>query len=192
MRLHNGNMKYFILAIVIGCLVPSISFGKKISIRKVMVIQRDALIETEMAPLLLAKDQNNWRKVDQRLGENAKYENKFRNYKIESGKEEPNTGDLARYRFFVTKGTNKKEPLSSDPISGVEILAKGNFLLLEPLILINTTNWERVDLANAAEITPYFSIIRYSSKTNKILVAQFDCAYDCPKTDKTTIWEIGF
>ena len=96
--------------------------------------------------ILLVKDENNWKKVDQALGENAKYESKLRKFKIESGREEPDAGDLARYRFFIIKETGKKELLTPEPISGVDILADGNFLLLEPLILVNTINWERIDL----------------------------------------------
>jgi hypothetical protein len=60
------------------------------------------------------------------------------------------------------------------------------------LILVDTASWKRTDLAKAANLTPYFSVIRYSSAQNKLLVAQFDCAFDCPKDDKMTIWEIAW
>jgi hypothetical protein len=183
------HLCFFVVNLVLW---TSPTFGKNISSKKIMVFPRASSIEKEIASFLLSTNKNDWRKVDQTLGGNAKYENKSRKYKIESGHEEPDTGDLTRYRFFLTKADGKKEPLATDPITEVEVIKNGQFLLLEPLILVNTRTWEKVDLAAGANISPYFSVVRYSANSNKILIAQFDCAYDCPKTDKTTIWEIDF
>jgi hypothetical protein len=187
-------MKFLKVAILFSFfIISSFALGRNVTAKKIKVIPRSSSIkEIELASIFLAKDLNNWRKVDQILVENQKYENKSRKFKIDSGKELPNSGDLSRSHFFITKNHGKKEPLSPNPISGLKILDEGKFLILEPLILVDTTTWEKIDLAKAANIHPYFSVIRYSSKSNKILVAQFDCAYDCPKTDKTTIWEISF
>jgi hypothetical protein len=185
-------MKYFVIVFALSHLTTSVAFGKTVTAKKIQVIPRSTPLEGNAITAFFPKDEKDWRVVDQTLGENAKYENINRKYKIESGKEEPDAGDLSRYRFFLTKVAQKKEPLVSVPLSYVQILAGGDFLLLEPLILINTRTWERTDLAKSANISPYFSVLRYSPKGRKILISQFDCAFDCPTTDRTTIWEIGY
>lgn len=183
-------MKNFATAIVVCFFVGPVSFGKSISAQKIKELPRSTTIVSGMIPA--PKGESDWRDVDQILGENAKYENKDQNFKIASGKEEADAGDLARSRFFLTKGAGKKEPLASEPLAYVYILSGGEFLLLEPLILIDTRTWQRTDLAAAAKISPYFSVLRYSPKGRKLLVAQFDCAADCSKSEKTTVWQIAF
>src|SRR5438105_1256438 len=109
--IQNQLMMKYILAVSIIIFSGTHSFGKGVTARIIKVIPRSASIETEISPILLATAQNKWKEVDQRLGENASYENKKRKFRIESGKEELDAGDLSRYRFYVIKGKNQKEAL---------------------------------------------------------------------------------
>jgi hypothetical protein len=114
-------MKNFATAFVVCFFVGPVSFGKSISAQKIKELPRSTTIASGMIPA--PKGESDWRNIDQILGENAKYENKDQNFKIDSGKKP--TPAICRGLFFLTKGAGKKEPLASEPLAYVYILSGG-------------------------------------------------------------------
>ncbi|MEO5668302.1 MAG: hypothetical protein ABIR96_09605 [Bdellovibrionota bacterium] len=172
--------------------ITDCALALSVTATKVKVFSRSASIDEELAQFLRTDGDKNWESPAIELGENAKFEAKSKKFKIESAAEDPDSGDLARFRFFLTKKGQRKEPLSADAMSSVTVLAGEKFLILEPLVIIDTEKWVKTDLADSAKLSPYFKILRFSPKTSTLLVAQFDCAYDCPKDNKTSFWKITF
>ncbi|MBY0413012.1 MAG: hypothetical protein K2Q18_02550, partial [Bdellovibrionales bacterium] len=156
---------------------------------KLAEIPRSADIDKEIAVVLSKSDQS-WEKFTSPIASAKSIFNaKNRAFSIESGIEE-SVGDLARYKFTITKD-KKKSPIGTGPISWVQVSPDEQYIFYEPLRGINTKNWQEFDLEKSLEMNGYFKLLRYSSKMKKVIIAQFDCAFDCPKTDKFTVLEVS-
>lgn len=176
--------KYFFVALLLSsiCLADSNS-------TKLGEIPRSADLDKEILSLLLKSNQG-WEKTTSLIaGPNGSFVAKSKRYSINSGIGE-SLGDFERYKFTLSKG-NITSQLGSGPLSWVQVSPDEQYIFYEPLKVINTKDWHEIDLEKSIEVNSYFKLLLYSAKMKKVIVAKFDCASDCPKTDKFIILEVS-
>ena len=179
-------MKKIIFTILLT-LATSNSFATGNS--KLGELPRSSDIDKEILTLL-PRSTKDWISLGDILsGPNKTFTAKSKKYSIKSGAEEPDSGDLVRYKYTLSQ-EGKKTTLGDGPLAWVHISKDERFIFYEPLVAIDTKTWSTKDIAKTMNKSGYFKLLKYSPSLKKIIVAQFDCTVDCPKTDKYVIWEI--
>lgn len=157
--------------------------------KKIGELPRSSELDKEILSLI-PKAVNDWKTFSEELlGPKKVFRAKTKKFSIESGPEEVH-GDLARYTFHLLKGS-KKTRLGNGPLAWVLVSPDERYILFESLTAVNTEDWATQDLTKSLEDPGYIKILKYSPSTKKLIVADFDCAMDCDKSDKYTIWEIS-
>ena len=178
-------MKY--LAFVLISIVVSNSLAQPIA-KKLGEIPRSSNVQKEI-DAFIPKSPTDWVPVGEMINSaNQKFVSKAKTFTIKSGNEAPESGDLARFPFELIRD-GKKANLARQPISWVTVTPDEKYIIFEPLIVLDAVSWKELDLTKVRDSQGYFQLLKYSSTGKKIIVAEFTCAMDCPKTDKFVIWE---
>lgn len=177
------------LSFLLFIIFTSLSFGDS-SFIKLGEIPRSSDLDKE-SMRLIPQTPKDWQDLsNDLLGPNKVVTAKNKKYSIESGVEDPNGGDLARYVFQLTKD-GKKTLLSDGPLAWVQVSPDEQYIFYEPFTVINTQKWSKQHLQKLIGDSGYFKILKYSASTKRVIVVGFDCTMDCPKTDKFILWQIS-
>ncbi len=178
-----------IISFLLFIILTSASFGNP-SFIKLGEIPRSSDLDKESIRLI-PQSTKDWQDLSNDLvGPNKTVAAKNKKYSIESGAEDPDSGDLARYVFQLIKD-GKKTLLGDGPLAWVHVSSDEQYIFYESLTVINTQNWSKQDLQKLIGNSGYYKILKYSKSARRIIVAGFDCTMDCPKTDKFIIWQIS-
>jgi hypothetical protein len=86
-------------------------------------------------------------------------------------------GDLARFRLSYTAG-GPRIPL--DPhVTYAYITPDSRWIVMEPIDVIDVTNWRRYSLSKTFEVTPYVLIRAISADARRLYVIRQPCPFDC-------------
>lgn len=86
-------------------------------------------------------------------------------------------GDVVRWRLSYAAGG---PPILLDPhVSYVYITPDSRWIVLEPIDVIDVTNWRRYALSKTFDVTPYIVIRAISADARRLYATRQPCPFDC-------------